>query len=139
MQADRFGNPLSTASPAAAETYIEGYDALFSLGIDAPEAFARAIAEDPSFTLAYLGAAQAAAVRGDMSAVQSALTAAKSAGGKLTPREASHLSFFSFLLTGQSDSALDAAAAHLAEYPRDGAVMNHYGPILGLISMSGRP
>ena len=137
MLTDRYGNALSTTSAAARDAYIQGYDKFFAAWPGAAEAFARSTAEDPGFALAHLGTAQAAAARGDIAGMQAALGAARQAGAALTGREASHLAFFNLLLTGQSAAALEAARKHVDEWPRDAAVMNHYAPILGLISMSG--
>lgn len=139
MLADRYGLALSTSSPAARDAYVEGYDLMFGLWPGAAETFARATAEDPGFALAHLGSAQVAAAMGDVPGAQAALAAAKAGGGKLTAREASHLGFFSLMLSGQSDAARGVAREHLDVWPRDAAVMNHYGSILGLISSSGRP
>jgi Tfp pilus assembly protein PilF len=136
---DRYGLSVSTSSIAARDAYVEGYDLMFTFWPGAADAFSRATAEDPNFALAYLGTAQIAAATGDFPTMQSALAAAKAAAVKLPAREASHLGFFELMLTGQSDAAIDAAGRHLAEWPRDAAVMNQYGPVLGLISLSGRP
>jgi tetratricopeptide (TPR) repeat protein len=135
---DRFGNNLSTASTAARDAYIEGYDLLFAAWTGADTAFAHAIHEDPNFAIAYLGSAQVAAGRGDVSAVQAALRAAREAVG-LNERELSQLAFFTSLLTGKSAEALAAGRTHLGVWPRDAAVMNQYASIVGLLGFSGRP
>lgn len=139
MLTDRYDNALSTTSTAARDAYVAGYELLFLPWPGISEAFAVATTEDPGFALAHLGAAQAAAMKDDIAGVQASVASAKSAGTRLTEREASHLAFFDLLLSGQSGAALDAAREHLAAWPRDAAVMNHYGSIIGLISASGRP
>jgi tetratricopeptide (TPR) repeat protein len=139
MLTDRYGLALTTSAPLARDAYVEGYDLLFTLWPGASEAFERATAEDPDFALAYLGTAQVAGAMGEIPKMQSALAAAKAAADGLSDREASHLNFFALMLTGQSDAAIEAAKQHLAGWPRDAPVMNNYGPILGLISLSGRP
>jgi len=70
---------------------------------------------------------------------QASLAAAQATGAGLSEREASHLTFFALLLTGQSAAALDAARVHLDAWPRDAAVMNYYGSVVGLLGASGRP
>ena len=139
MLTDRFGLALSTASPAARDAYVEGCDLMFAAWPGAGQAFARATAADPGFALAHLGAAQVAAMAGDGAQMRTSLAAAKAAGAGLAGREASHLGFFALMLSGQSAAAIAAARAHLGEWPRDAMVMNQYGPIIGLISFSGRP
>lgn len=137
MLTDRYGLAVSTTSQSARDAFVEGYDRLFMPLPTADAAFATAIAEDPNFVLAHLGAAQAAAMKGQVAQMQASLAAAKAARGKMTDREASQLAFFEKLLTGQSFAALSAAGTHVDAWPRDAAVMNHYGPILGLISQCG--
>jgi hypothetical protein len=137
MLTDRYGLAISTGSQLARDAFVDGYDRLFMPLPTADEAFATAIAEDPNFVLAHLGAAQAAAMKGQVAAMQASLAAAKAADARLTEREASQLAFFEKLLSGQMVAALSAAAAHVETWPRDAAVMNHYAPILGLISQCG--
>ncbi|MGE3781567.1 MAG: hypothetical protein AB7H71_02340 [Alphaproteobacteria bacterium] len=139
MLADDYGNPLTTASPAARDAYVAGYRLLFMTCPEADTEFARATEADPGFALAYLGTAQVAAMRGDVSAVQAASAAAKAAAVRLSDREQSHLGFFGKVFGGQIGAALQAARAHLNAWPRDAAVFNVYGPILGLISSEGAP
>jgi len=139
MITDRFGLPLTTASHAARDAYVEGCDLVFAIMPGAQAAFARAIAEDPGFALAHIGAAMAAVLAGDNAGIAPALAAAKAQVDRASPREASHVDFFSLLLSGKSAAAQVAARLHLGEWPRDAMVMNQYGPILGLISFSGRP
>jgi tetratricopeptide (TPR) repeat protein len=140
MLSDRYGNGLSTASAAARDAYVEGCDLMFASWPGAREAFGRATGEDPGFVLAHLGAAQAAAIQGDMAGIKTALGAAQGAADKgLTAREASQLGFLTLMLAGKAAEALAAARVHLGEWPRDAVVMNQYGPIVGLIGFSGRP
>jgi tetratricopeptide (TPR) repeat protein len=139
MLADRYGLPVTTASQSARDAFVEGYERLFMVLPTARAAFEAATAEDPNFVLAHLGAAQAAALQGDIAKMQASLAAAKAAPVQLTEREASQLAFFVKLLTGQTHAALATAAAHVETWPRDAAVMNHYPTILGLISQCGPP
>jgi hypothetical protein len=120
MLADRYGLPVTTASQSARDAFIEGYERLFMVLPTARAAFEAATAEDPNFVLAHLGAAQAAALQGDIAKMQASLAAAKAADVRLTEREASQLAFFVKLLTGQTHAALAAAAAHVETWPRDG-------------------
>jgi tetratricopeptide (TPR) repeat protein len=139
MLADRYDLALSTTSPAARDAYVRGHDLLLMPLPGAADAFATAVAEDSGFALAHLGVAQAAMMQGDMAGTQASLAAAQATGAGLSEREASHLTFFALLLTGQSAAALDAARVHLDAWPRDAAVMNYYGSVVGLLGASGRP
>ena len=53
MLTDRYELPLSTASSAARDAYIEGCEAKLTMYPGAIEAFDRAIAADPRFALAH--------------------------------------------------------------------------------------
>ncbi|MGD9617040.1 MAG: tetratricopeptide repeat protein [Alphaproteobacteria bacterium] len=139
MLADDYGNPLTTTSSAARDAYVAGYRLLFMTWPGADTEFARATEADPGFALAYLGSAQVAAMWGNGPAMQAALAAAKTAAVRLSDREASHLGVFETLFAGRLAAAVEAARAHLDAWPRDAAVFNVYGPIVGLISMQGAP
>src|SRR5262245_46252074 len=96
-------------------------------GPEADTEFARATDAYPDFALAYLGTAQVAAMKGDFSAVQAAVAAAKAAAVRLSAREESHLGVFETLFSGRIAAAVEAARAHLETWPRDAAVFNVYG------------
>ena len=136
MPTDRFGSRLSTTATAA-EAYMRGCDLMFCIQPGAREAFATAIAEDPGFALAHVGAAQMFATAGDVAAMRASLAAARAAA-RVDDREASHVGFFALLLSGQIAAAEAAAAAHMAQWPRDGVVMNHYATNSGVMNNCGR-
>ena len=70
MLTDRYGLPLSTASPAARDAYGEGCEAKLTMYPGAIEAFDRAIAADPGFALAHAARAHALLERGDAAAAR---------------------------------------------------------------------
>ena len=59
MLTDRYDLPLSTASPAARDAYVQGCEAKLTMYPGAIEAFDRAIAADPGFALPYAAKAHA--------------------------------------------------------------------------------
>ena len=75
MLADRYDLPLSTASSAARDAYVEGCDLALTLYPGAIEAFDRAIAADPGFALAHAGKAQVLMREGNVAAARAALAA----------------------------------------------------------------
>src|SRR6201986_4125769 len=103
MLTDRYGLPLSTTSSAARDAYVEGCEAKLTMYPGAIEAFDRAIAADHSFALAHAAKAHTLLERGDTAAAREAMAAASSLVPGLTAREASHIGFFSLLLTGDTD------------------------------------
>ena len=64
MLTDRYDLPLSTASSAARDAYVEGCEAKLTMYPGAIEAFDRVIATDPGFALAHAARAHALLERG---------------------------------------------------------------------------
>src|SRR6202043_413088 len=98
MLTDRYELPLSTASSAARNAYVEGSEAKLTMYPGALEGFDRAIAADPRFALAYAARAHVLLERGDMAAARASMAAANSLAAGLTEREAGHIAFFDLLL-----------------------------------------
>ena len=72
MLADRYDLALSTASEAARDAYVQGCDLALTLYPGAVEAFDRAIAADPSFSLPRAGKAQVLMREGNVAAARAA-------------------------------------------------------------------
>jgi tetratricopeptide (TPR) repeat protein len=137
MLTDRYELPLSTASSAARDAYVEGCEAKLTMYPGAIEAFDRAIAADPRFALAHAARAHLLLDRGDTAACAS-MAAAKSLATGLSEREASHIAFFDLLSQGDAEAALSALPAHLSVWPRDALVLGTTAFTNGLIGSSGR-
>jgi tetratricopeptide (TPR) repeat protein len=138
MLTDRYELPLSTASSAARDAYVEGCAAKLTMYPAAIEGFDRAIAVDPGFALAHAARAQLLLERGDAAAARASMAAAKSLAAGLSAREASHIAFFDFLVAGEAEAALAALPAHLNAWPRDALVLGTTAFTNGLIGSSGR-
>src|ERR1700720_3145401 len=138
MLADRYDLALSTASKAARDAYVQGCDLALTLYPGAVEAFDRAIAADPSFSLPRAGKAQVLMREGNVAAARAALTTAKDLATALSEREASHIRYFDLAFVGQTDAAIDALYAHLTAWPRDALVLATAANPNGLIGASGR-
>src|ERR1700726_4438130 len=138
MLADRYDLALSTASKAARDAYVQGCDLALTFYPGAIEAFDRAIAADPSFSLPRAGKAQVLMREGNVAAARAALTAAKGLATGLSEREASHIRYFDLAFAGQTDAAIDTLYAHLAAWPRDALVLATAANPNGLIGASGR-
>src|SRR6516165_11685391 len=98
MLTDRYGLPLSTASSAARDAYVEGCEAKLTMYPGTIEAFDRAIAADPGFALAHAARAHALLERGDGAAALVSMAAANSLAAGLSAREAGHIAFFGLLV-----------------------------------------
>src|SRR6266704_3510765 len=112
MLTDRYHLPLSTASSAARDAYVQGCEAKLTMHPGAIEGFDRAIAVDPGFALAHAARAHALLERGDAAAARMSMAAANSLAAGLSAREASHIVFFDLLVAGNTEAALAALPAH---------------------------
>jgi tetratricopeptide (TPR) repeat protein len=137
MLTDRYDLPLSTASSAARDAYVQGCEAKLTMYPGAIEAFDQAIAADPGSALPYAAKAHALLER-DAAAAREAMAAANALAAGLPAREASHIAFFGLLVAGDAEAALDAVQAHLNAWPRDAVVLGTTAFTNGLIGMSGR-
>jgi hypothetical protein len=113
MLTDRYGLLVSTTSSAARDAYGEGCKAKLTMYPGAIEAFDRAVAADPGFTLAHAAKAHALVERGDAAVARASMAAANSLIDGLSAREASHVAFFDLLVAGEAEAALPAVLAHL--------------------------
>ena len=138
MLTDRYDLPLSTASSAARDAYVQGCEAKLTMYPGAIEAFDRAIAADPGFALAHAARAHVLLERGDAAAARASMAAANSLAAGLSAREASHIAFFDLLAAGDTEAALAALPAHLNAWPRDAMVLGTTAFTNGLIGSSGR-
>ena len=138
MLADRYDLPLSTASAAARDAYLEGYDLALTLYPGAVEAFDRALAIDPGLKMAHAGKAQVLMREGKAAAAKAALTLAQNSSAEVCAREAGHIRFFELAFSGQTDAAIDALYAHVASWPRDALIIATAANPNGLIAGSGR-
>jgi len=138
MLKDQYDLALTTASADARDAYVQASGLALTFYPGAVEAYDRAIAADPGFALAHVGKAQILLRQGDAGAARAALAAAKGLTSDVSAREASHIAFFDLVLAGQTEAAIDALYAHLAEWPRDALVVNSAANPNGLIGGSGR-
>ena len=100
MLADRYDLPVSTASAAARDAYVEGLDLALTVYPGAVEAFDRALAADPGLALAHVGKAQILMREGNAAAARAALAAAKDVAAGVSARETGHIRFFDLAVLG---------------------------------------
>ena len=112
MSTDRYGNPLTTASDAARDAYVEGCDLVLTQWPGAVAAFDRALAADADFALAHAGRARALQMAGDMAAARAAVATAQ-ALDNVPERDASHIEVFHLMLSGQLGAALAQVQRHV--------------------------
>jgi hypothetical protein len=138
MLTDRYDLPVSTASSAARDAYVEGCELKLTMYPGALEAFDRAIAADPGFALPHAARAHLLLERGNAAAARESMATAKALAAGVRAREAGHIAFFGRLVTGDTEAALSALRAHLDAWPRDAVVLGTTAFTNGLIGSSGR-
>jgi tetratricopeptide (TPR) repeat protein len=129
-QRDRYGLPLSTDSPRAAERYVEGLDRLLSWSSGAGASFEQAIAADEGFALAHAALAVIRRLRGDVDRARASARQARVLGAGATRAEQRHIA----AVTSEPPRALPLLAEHLTELPRDAIALQL---MLMLVARSG--
>lgn len=138
MLKDRYGNDLTTASPAARDAYVEGVDSLMSATPGMDGWFQKAAEADDGFALAHISLARAKQLLGRGHEAKAPLARARELAAGATPREQSQIAIFEKILTGQAMPALEAIQVHLKEWPRDAMALAPATSVFGLIGFSGR-
>jgi len=135
---DRYGLPLSTNSPEAAEAYRDGIDLMLSAWPGAAEAFDRAIAADAEFALAHVARARIHSFyqQGE-AARKEAAVARELVARRGTERERGHVETLALAVEGNLAAALSSALKHLESFPRDAVVMSLLLGAFGLFAFSG--
>jgi len=135
---DRYGLPLSTSSPEAAQDYRDGIDLMLSAWPGAAEAFDRALAADAEFALAHVARARIHSFyqQGD-AARKEAAAARELVARRGTERERSHVETLALAVEGNLPAALSSALKHLESFPRDAVVMSLPLGAFGLFAFSG--
>src|SRR5262249_49246210 len=135
---DRYGLAASTSSASALAAYVEAVDLLLAALPGAEEAFGRALTADPRFALAQAGRARTLQLLARMDEARAAARHARGMAAALPRRERQHVEMLGLVVEGQGAAALEAARAHLREFPRDAMVLAPCTGVFGLIGFSGR-
>ena len=116
---DAYGLPVTTAVPAALETYDRAVRALLGWESTALDLFRAAAAADPALALAHAGAAVCLFLEERFAETREATQAARAAAAVLPERERGHVEALTLWTSGKLDDAVPAMRAHLATFPRD--------------------
>ena len=138
MMQDRYGNPLSTNSPAARDAYVEGVDRLMAATPGMDTAFLEAVGADDGFALAHIALARAKQLMGRGHEAKAPLARARELAADTTAREQSHIAIFEKILSGQGPAALEAIHEHMTSWPRDAVALAPATSVFGLIGFSGK-
>src|SRR2546429_7053512 len=126
---DRFGLPLTTQSPQAADDYNCAVDLLLSANTGAEALFDAALDADPDFALAHIARARLCQVQARIPEAKEAATRARDLAERVTPRERGHIETIALVIDGLGAQAMARLEAHVADYPRDALALS---PALGV-------
>jgi tetratricopeptide (TPR) repeat protein len=126
---DRYGLPLTVASAAAAERYVDGVDRLLSADVGGPEALQDAVAADPACAMAHAALALVRRGAGDLPQAKESVSRAVALVDHVTPRERQHVEVVAALIAGDTARALELILRHLETFPRD-ALLAHQAIML---------
>ena len=138
MPEDRYGLPLSTASNAARDAYVEGVDLFLAANHGSVAAFERAIAADADFALAHAALARTLQLYAKPAQAKEEAARARALAPRLALRERRNVELLATLVDGQGPAPLAFAREHLAEFPRDVMMLAPCVGVFGLIGFSGR-
>ena len=116
MPSDRYGLPVTTASPTALEAYDRGVEAALGWKANALDLFREATQLDPSLAVAHAGAAACLFLEerfGEARAASEAAQAAATPG--VSPRERSYVNAVTLWTAGKVPEAEAAMREHLAQ------------------------
>src|SRR5437763_3839988 len=135
---DRFGLPLTTQSPQAAENYNRAVDLLLSANTGAEALLDAALAADPEFALAHIARARLCQVQARMPEAKEAAAAARGLRDRVSAREQGTIEVIALTIDGAGPQAMTRLEAHTAEYPRDALALSLALGVFGLLGFSGR-
>ncbi len=138
MNRDRYDLLLTTTSDRAVAYYRDGVDCMLSAWHGAEDAFDRAIAADPGFALAHIARARLHQLNMDGRQARAMAAHARLLVAGATPREIGHVEVMAAVIDSKPKIAIDAAEAHIDEYPRDALVLALLLGAFGLYAFSGR-
>ncbi len=138
MLKDRYGLPLSTASPAARDAYLAGVDCILSATAGVERHLGRAIEADPEFALAHAALARGLFAVQHVPEARTAAAKARELVSRASPREQAHVNALALAIEGKPVESFAATREHLAQYPRDAMVLAPATGVFGLIGFSGR-
>ena len=115
---DRFGLPLTTNVPAAAEQCVDGIDLLLENNYGPEERFQQALQEDEGLALAHALSAFMWITRGQADKARQSVAQAQSLARGVSYRETRIIEAMSLWANGKGPQAIPIAREHLAEYPR---------------------
>ncbi len=116
---DRYGLPLSTSSPVAAEHYVEAIDAIISQTYGAGRHLGMAVGADDGFALGHATLALASMFGYDPVKAKGHLADTHARAKGLSRREEHQIAVIDTWINGNSPRALELIREHFKDFPRD--------------------
>ena len=116
---DRYGLPLATGSPAAADNLVAGVDLLLEQNFGPDLRFQQAVDADEGFALAHAGLAYAHMTAARVAEAREAAKKAQSLSSGISQRERQQIEAIALWTNGKGQEAIAVIQQHLAEFPRD--------------------
>ena len=116
---DRYELPLTTESPRAAESYVDGVDRFLAQIYGAELAVGEAIEADGGMVIAHAMKALLEMYRMEMSQAKETISHARTLAVNATRRERQQVKAIGLMIDGDSAKALRLIREHLDEFPRD--------------------
>lgn len=139
---DRYGNPVTTRSTEAFETYCQGLDLFLAAQSGAIEKLTEATELDPQFALARAHLARALQIIAKpneaLEQMAKAQQHAQALTGEGADQQRNHIDIMAMLVRGKSPQVFERIKAHLKSYPRDVLMLQPCCGVFGLIGFSGR-
>lgn len=138
MHNDRYDQPLTTTSEAAARAFDVAADCLLA-GVGNPlSTTAAVLAEDPELALGHSANATALMLAGQVPEARMAAARAVELAAGATQREQQHAAIIADVMSGRRDEALARIREHIRDFPRDALAIDPAAGVFGLIGFSGR-
>lgn len=136
---DRYGLPLTTALPIAAERYIVGIDSALAHNVGAQASLEAALAADPNFAMAHIALARLFQYDGNLQAARASKEQALACLTGVTRRERQHVLAMATAIDGDGPGALALIREHMQDFPRDAFLLKQADGPFGLIGFGGSP
>lgn len=137
MAQDRFGQPITAASPRAVALNDDAVDLMFALQPGAEALADAALALDPAFALAHCTKARALMQAGETDAGLEWARRGRDLAAPLPARERQHAAIVCHALHGESTRALALLRRHAEAFPRDPVPLSFAVGVYGLLGFGG--